>query len=94
MNFMDIFKQKAPPPAVLEPQPENQSLDLFVHPFQKGNLDRVEMKIGRPMFGNKGDLEFAATCYFRGGASTGWHEIKGDNLQDLVNRVNAFLETL
>ncbi len=54
----------------------------------------MEIKIGRPMFGKEGDLDFTADLWFRQNGSTGIQKVKGDNLQDVVNKINAFLEGL
>jgi hypothetical protein len=73
---------------------KGSSLNVFVHPFTKGSLDNVEITIGHPMFGSKGEIEFKARIRFDSGDSSGYHTLKGDNLQDLVNKINSFLETL
>lgn len=86
--------RKTAPAIPLNETIKGTALDVFVHPFTKAGLDNIEMTIGRPMFGKKGDLEFKAQLRFDSGDSSGYHTLKGDNLQDLVNKINAFLETL
>jgi hypothetical protein len=97
MTFgLSVFKssEKTTPAIPIAESIKGREIGIFVHPFQKGALDNVEITIGRPMFGQKGELEFKARLRFDAGASSGYQTIMGDNLQDLVNKINSFLEKL
>lgn len=95
MNWPSVFKSAPIVTAKEDPKPRSTSLDIFVHPFHKDNLSWVEIKIEKATYGpNKGGINFTAQAWFNGNGDTGIKKLTGDSLQDLVNKVNAFLETI
>lgn len=103
MSFMEIFKPKPLPPAMQEPAPvptqetpagNDRSLEVFTHPFQRGAMDNAWIWIRKPSYPKDAPIEFSATLEFKHGKASGKQEINGNSLQDVVNKINRFLEGL
>lgn len=94
MFLLGNKKPSVPAIPINETFSSKNDVNLFVTPFHKDNVDSVKIEIGRPMFGEKGDLEFKGTIHFMNSGSSGYKYLKGDNLQDVIDKINLFLKSI
>lgn len=65
---------------------------LYTDPFAKNNFEGAVLWIRKGILSD--DFKFEADVTFKRGATTGKHEIVGKDFPDLVEKLNAFMNSL
>lgn len=75
-----------------ESKTENNKLDLFKDPFDKGNVETIMFYISKSHFNE--EISMSSNVKFRNGNTKGEQEIKADDFNTLVEATKDFIDSL
>lgn len=65
----------------------------YIDPFNKSSFSRAFIHVSKSIW-KPGTFEFEATIGFKKGDTSGEQKIKGESFPDLIEKVNAFMQSL